>query len=84
MLPESLSRLCNWWIFKYILFVFFLTNAAEVLEVQDDVEEDEYKSAEQIADELVTLSLLPTSKWLNLLSLDVIKVNIYQNFTFFA
>lgn len=52
--------------------------------MQDDVEEDEYKSAEQIADELVTLSLLPTSKWLNLLSLDVIKVNIYQNFTFFA
>ncbi|KAK7486461.1 hypothetical protein BaRGS_00022262 [Batillaria attramentaria] len=34
----------------------------------------EFKSPEQISDELVTLSLLPTSRWLNLLNLDVIKM----------
>ncbi|KAI8786613.1 WD repeat-containing protein 36 isoform X1 [Biomphalaria glabrata] len=36
--------------------------------------EDDYKSPEQIASELVTLSLLPTSRWLNLLNLDIIKM----------
>lgn len=35
--------------------------------------DDEYKSPQQISEELVTLALLPTSRWLNLLSLDVIK-----------
>lgn len=40
------------------------------ISVEDD---DEYKSPEQICEELVTLALLPTSRWLNLLSLDVIK-----------
>ena len=34
---------------------------------------DVYKSPQQISEELVTLALLPTSRWLNLLSLDVIK-----------
>ncbi|XP_045623535.2 WD repeat-containing protein 36 [Procambarus clarkii] len=46
------------------------------LEVEDgDVhdDEDEYKSPQQISEELVTLALLPTSRWLNLLNLDVIK-----------
>lgn len=37
-------------------------------------ETSEFKSPEQINDELVTLSLLPTSRWLNLLNLDVIKL----------
>lgn len=44
--------------------------------------DDEYKSAEQISDELVTLSLLPTSRWLNLLNLDVIKVLEAITFSF--
>lgn len=41
----------------------------------DDVDSnyDEYKSPQQISEELVTLALLPTSRWLNLLNLDVIK-----------
>ncbi|ESO94510.1 hypothetical protein LOTGIDRAFT_215492 [Lottia gigantea] len=47
-------------------------------EDSSDDEEEEYlssdfKSPEQIADELVTLSLLPNSRWQNLLSLDIIK-----------
>lgn len=37
-------------------------------------EEDEFTSPEQIADALVTLSLLPDSRWKNLLCLDAIKV----------
>lgn len=48
------------------------------IEVEESEEETEFvraefKSAEQISDELVTLSLLPNSRWQNLLSLDVIK-----------
>ncbi|XP_064624692.1 WD repeat-containing protein 36-like [Lineus longissimus] len=42
----------------------------------DDADEEEFsdfKSPEQISDELVTLSLLPNSRWQNLLNLDVIK-----------
>lgn len=34
----------------------------------------EYNSPEQLSEELVTLSLLPESRWKNLLHLDVIKV----------
>lgn len=41
-------------------------------EIQTD-NDDEYKSPQQISEEFVTLALLPTSRWLNLLSLDVIK-----------
>ncbi|KAK3793159.1 hypothetical protein RRG08_024990 [Elysia crispata] len=41
---------------------------------EDGQDDEEYKSSEQIADELVTLSLLPTSRWLNLLHLDIIKM----------
>lgn len=49
------------------------SDKAAVLE--EDVDDgEEYKSPEQIADELVTLSLLPTSRWLNLLNLDIIKM----------
>lgn len=45
-------------------------------EEEDAQEEDEYtfESPEQLSDELVTLSLLPNSRWQNLLSLDTIKV----------
>ncbi|XP_074642621.1 WD repeat-containing protein 36-like [Tubulanus polymorphus] len=45
---------------------------AEENEVQM-YQSSEFKSPQQIADELVTLSLLPTSRWLNLLNLDTIK-----------
>ena len=38
----------------------------------------EFKSPEQISDALVTLSVLPNSRWQNLLSLDVIKVRAEQ------
>lgn len=36
-------------------------------------EEPEYKSPEQISKELITLSDQPTSRWLNLLHLDIVK-----------
>ncbi|CAG9787200.1 unnamed protein product [Diatraea saccharalis] len=36
-------------------------------------EEPEYKSPEQISQELITLSNQPTSRWLNLLNLDIVK-----------
>lgn len=36
----------------------------------------DFKSCDQIADELVTLSLLPESRWANLLNLDIIR---YRN-----
>lgn len=50
-------------------------------EEEDDKEEEEindfemsdFKSPEQISDELITLSLLPNSRWQNLLNLDIIK-----------
>ena len=40
-----------------------------------DIEGD-FKSADQLSNELVTLSLLPESRWANLLKLDIIK---YRN-----
>ncbi|XP_073480708.1 WD repeat-containing protein 36 [Aquarana catesbeiana] len=45
------------------------------LEVREDSSEDmmEYESPEQLAEQLVTLSLLSESRWKNLLNLDVIK-----------
>lgn len=39
---------------------------------------EEYISPEQINEELVTLSMLPESRWRNLVNLDLIKVNIYS------
>lgn len=36
-------------------------------------DEEEFKSPEQISDELISLSNLPTSRWQNLLNIDVIK-----------
>ncbi len=40
-------------------------------------DEEEFTSPEQISDSLVTLSLLPDSRWKNLLSLDAIKVKLF-------
>lgn len=41
---------------------------------KDDIEvEEEYQSPQQLSEDLVTLSLLPTSRWLNLLHIDTIK-----------
>ena len=40
-----------------------------------------YESPEQISDELVTLSLLPNSRWQNLLNIDIIKVKYGYNST---
>ncbi|KAG8197503.1 hypothetical protein JTE90_007241 [Oedothorax gibbosus] len=42
--------------------------------MEEDETYPEFKSPEQISDELVTLSLLPQSHWLNLLDLDTIKL----------
>ncbi len=50
-------------------------------EQETETEEHEFQSPEQISDELVTLSLLPSSRWQNLLSLDVIKVPDACSFT---
>lgn len=51
--------------------------AADELEQEVETEEgdDVYQSAEQLGAELVTLSLLPESRWKSLLHLDVIKVS---------
>ena len=48
------------------------TEKAPEQEVENDLD-DEYKSPEQISESLVTLALIPTSRWLNLLNIDVIK-----------
>ncbi|XP_044131879.1 WD repeat-containing protein 36 isoform X1 [Bufo gargarizans] len=46
----------------------------DVIEVEDASEDMmEYESPEQLGEQLVTLSLLPESRWKNLLNLDVIK-----------
>ncbi|XP_045767748.1 WD repeat-containing protein 36 [Maniola jurtina] len=54
------------------------TTAAEKPDIEDlgiiDIgDEPEYKSPEQISEELLTLSGQPTSRWLNLLNLDIVK-----------
>lgn len=51
--------------------------AADESEQENASEEvdDEYKSADQLGAELVTLSLLPESRWKSLLHLDIIKVS---------
>jgi hypothetical protein len=41
--------------------------------------DEEYTSPEQLTDSLVTLSLLPDSRWKNLLNLDLIKVFNFFN-----
>lgn len=49
-------------------------------EDEDQIEEgdEQFTSPEQIADSLVTLSLLPDSRWKNLLTLDAIKVCFFN------
>ena len=37
--------------------------------------DDQYKSPDQISSQLITLSLLPESRWRSLLNLDVIRVS---------
>lgn len=44
-------------------------------EAEPEEVDDAYQSAEQLGAELVTLSLLPESRWKSLLHLDVIKVS---------
>ncbi|XP_053552265.1 WD repeat-containing protein 36-like, partial [Bombina bombina] len=48
---------------------------AETMEEEGETNEDimEYESPEQLGEQLVTLSLLPDSRWRNLLNLDIIK-----------
>lgn len=60
------------------MFVELPTTAPEKPDIQDigviDLEEEpEYKSPAQISEELITLSSQPTSRWLNLLHLDIVK-----------
>ena len=45
-----------------------------------------YKSPDQLSDELVTLSLLPKSRWRHLTSLELIKVidGVCVNFSYFS
>ena len=57
------------------------STAVEQEAVSDIPDEEEFASPEQIADSLVTLSLLPDSRWKNLLNLDAIKVISYLNQT---
>lgn len=57
-------------------FFFFLASDNGAHEDSEDIDIDipEFQSPEQI-DELATLSLASQSHWMNLLDLDVIKVN---------
>ena len=50
-------------------------------EVPSEEVDDAYKSADQLGLELVTLSLLPESRWKSLLHLDIIKVSHAYSFT---
>lgn len=50
---------------------------------EKDLDEDDYKhyeSPEQISYKLVTLSLLPDSRWKNLVNLDIIRVCSFSSF----
>ncbi|XP_046440161.1 WD repeat-containing protein 36-like [Daphnia pulex] len=49
------------------------SSESEIEDSEQIEDEEEFSSPEQIADALVTLSLLPDSRWKNLLSLDAIK-----------
>ncbi len=61
----------------------FMTNSNEIEEAEKNIDQEDdlndyknYISPEQIALELVTLSLLPESRWKNLVYLDIIKVTL--------
>lgn len=53
---------------------FLVDETIEDDQVMEDKSSDEYKSPEQISQAMVTLSLQPTSRWKNLLNIDLIKV----------
>jgi U3 small nucleolar RNA-associated protein 21 len=50
-------------------------NDSDSMDIDDTYKN--YKSPEQLANELITLSLLPESRWKNLVDLDIIKVINY-------
>ena len=65
--------------FTFYLFLH-LSGSHDDEDAEDIADEQDYllaefKSPAQISDELVTLSLLPPSRWQNLLNLDIIKVD---------
>ena len=64
-------------IITIIIIIIVFTGIETEAEDEDVMEYEaaEFKSPEQINEELITLSLLPTSRWLNLLHLDIIKVS---------
>jgi hypothetical protein len=73
-LPHSWLSFCSCVSLKF--------DAGSEVDSTNKADEDEFllstfKSPEQISDELVTLSLLPHSRWHSLLHLDVIKVLIH-------
>ncbi len=61
---------------------YFLDNNVDLSTEENDetavdeemITDEKYKSPDQISSELITLSLLPESRWRSLLNLDVIKV----------
>lgn len=59
-------------------------NEDEVLikENENSINKSEIKTKSQLSKELITLSNLPASKWLNLSELDIIKVSYYYNIFF--
>ena len=56
------------------LGILFVAGSVEEKEDEEELIMSEFKSVEQISDELITLSLVPNSRWQNLLNLDIIKV----------
>lgn len=61
-----------------IVFPEHVSSGVEVQEEQTEPSDEmiEYESPQQLSEQLVTLSLLPESRWKNLLNLDVIKVTL--------
>ena len=58
-----------------------MSDEGEEEELEEVVEEavEEFKSPDQIGEELITLSLLPNSRWQSLTHLDLIKVCFQLN-----
>lgn len=74
---------------KHTLMISVVQFSDESMDEETQNEEEEFiraefKSAEQISDELITLSLLPNSRWQNLLNLNIIKVVFEQKFYLFS
>ena len=57
--------------FYKLMFAALTVDGDEMADIDGD-----FKSADQIANDLVTLSMLPESRWANLLKLDIIR---YRN-----